>query len=367
MKTYHLLQHEMGIKEINIVTSKKLAEKTYPSRSLSYTIIDNCKKQNNFGCIGLMALVNSWEFFQGQQILTKDSYTIEKNINHYLLKKNTINGINIYQLRHRLLRSSDTISDFTFNLKAIEGHDLNYLFREIRIFIGEQLLFQLKDFNESKIRLDCLIPLISIQMQEVSLDIILSSNIIDYPNAIFNCTFTQNYLDTVPRRFLAQNEYIFSDQIGFVEGGEFHRKLTLESIDDEKLSKIFKYIPKEDYDHDQTFLGNKKDLYDYDEYIILLSKSKTLQKYENMFPEHPKTNLAKTDTNYIKFQLFDSDGDTHNFGSCLTQFKYNSMNLLRNNTEIIIKATLGSNFDLNYNLKLQSTSFYLKLTYFFPV
>ena len=350
MKTYNRLKHERKIREINLSTSKKLAGNT-----------------QYWNQIGLMALINGYKKFPGQELLTKESFTIEKNINHYLLKKNTMNGINIYQLRHTFIRNSDTISDLTFNLKSIEKHDLNYLFLEIRILFGEQLLFQFTDFNESKIRLDCLIPVMMLWGQPVYLDIIFSSNIIDYANAIYNCTYTQNYLDTNARRFLAQNEYIFSDQIGFVKGNNFHQKLTLESIDDEKLSKIFKYIPKEDYDHDLTFLGNKKDLYDYEEYIILLSKSNTLQKYENMFVEQRSYSLSETNTNYIKFQLFDSDGDTHNFGSCLTQFKYNSMNLLCNNTEIIIKATLGTDCNLNYNLKLHSTSFYLKLIYFFPI
>ena len=74
---------------------------------------------------------------------------------------------------------------------------------------------------------------------------------------------------------------------------------------------------------------------------------------------------GQPDINYIKFQLFDSDGDIHNFHCCLTHFSYNSINLSLHNTEIIIKGALGQNFNLDYKLKSQGTLFYLKITHFF--
>ena len=372
MQGHHLLKNKFKIKELSLKTCDQLLKETKYDKTST-------------GCDGIVALVLANRKFPGQEILTKTHAIIQKNLYDFIFKKD----LSTYIVRQEMKHSSDIISNLKFELKSIDGVDLNHLLVEIKILIGQQVVFKSQNAYEGEIvqlsntdltqsnpiQFDCIIPLISAQYAAVYVDVIFSEEIIYYSDAIFNFQYTKNYLGTCSRRFLAQNGYVFSDQI-HLKDGTLRKKITLHSSDCDKLNKIFQSLDNtfvHDPDDEKNFLGELKHLYHYDKYFFLLSEKKIppssgfLDECENSF-NSSFYNLNNSGI-YLKFQLFNIDGDQQHFNSYLTEFSYDSINLLSNNTQIIIKTQLRefTGTHLNYKLKSYSknTLLYLKMIHFY--
>ncbi len=337
MTTLKFIENKYKIKEINFLTCQKMVENHYEGKQL----IPNCR-------VGFLALcldncINA---------KTQDLESTRNCLNDVILKKCSMTDDIVYCLRKSVLRNSDIISNIKCQLLSSSNQILNHLCKEIKIICGDKVLKSNNCFESNKVNLDVLIPLICSQYDPVYIELILSSQIIYYPdmNVIFE--YKHNYLDTGPRGYLAQNKFVISTDIGFFCGGKYNKKKTIEMSDNQKISDLFKI---------NKILSQKNDS---SKYIIFLSavkiNGKTLKCFNNFFSD------AKSypSPQYLKFQLFDDSGDDHYFDRVFSIFKYDNINLLCHKKEITIKSEFVD-FEVCYNLKSDKLYYHLQITHFF--
>ncbi len=72
--------------------------------------------------------------------------------------------------------------------------------------------------------LDCIIHILPYKIGNIYIDIILSSEIVNYPTLILDYSHTNNYLSNPARNKLINNKYIISDKDGYILNGKLIKK-----------------------------------------------------------------------------------------------------------------------------------------------